>query len=158
MTIPKSSLVIFLVICSSAFVGYSQVTGGGDSVPCIQKLMPCEAYLKGSPSPSTACCVPLKQMVSGDTQCLCAVFNNQAILKNLNVTQEDALHLVRNCGANDDISVCNKEATPASPSLPAASPTNGSETSAPPKKNAATVISQVGISAAILSFIVSILF
>lgn len=108
MAISKSLFLILLVISSLAAVGNSQAIGGGGSLPCIQKLMPCQPYLKGSPPPPPPCCVPLKQMVAGDTKCLCAVFKNEAILKGLNVTQKEALHLVKTCGANDDISVCSQ--------------------------------------------------
>lgn len=108
MAISKSLFLILLVISSLAAVGNSQATGGGDSLPCIQKLLPCQPYLKGSAPPTPPCCVPLKQMVAGDTQCLCTVFKNEAILKGLNVTQKEALNLVKTCGANDDISVCNQ--------------------------------------------------
>lgn len=110
MALSKSLFLYFFVICWLAFVGNSQVTSGGEPLPCIQKLMPCQAYLKRStsPAPTPACCVPLKDMAATDAHCLCAVFNNQAILKSLNVTQEDALSLAKTCGANADISVCSK--------------------------------------------------
>ncbi|KAI3463668.1 hypothetical protein Pfo_020331 [Paulownia fortunei] len=154
MAISKSIFLFFLLICSWAFVGYSQ---GGDSLPCVQKLMPCQPYLKGSSSPPASCCVPLKQIVVDDSRCLCAVFNDPAILKGLNVTQDDALNLAKSCGANADTSVCKKAAAPSgSPSTPAAPSTNSSSTS-PPHKNAATAISHVGGSlslGAILSFII----
>lgn len=108
MAISKSLLLNFLVICWLA----SQVIGGGEPLPCIQKLMPCQAYLKRtaspSPSPAAACCMPLKEMAASDAHCLCAVFNDQVILKNLNVTQDDALNLAKTCGANADISICSK--------------------------------------------------
>ncbi|XP_057767507.1 non-specific lipid transfer protein GPI-anchored 3-like [Salvia miltiorrhiza] len=151
MAISKSLFLNFLVIC---WLGYSQVCGGaGEPLPCIQKLMPCQAYLKGSapPSPASACCVPLKEMAAGDTHCLCAVFNNKAFLKTLNVTQEDALNLAKTCGATADISICSKEASP--PSVPAAPSSNSSE----PKKNAGSKASHVGgsvLAAAIFSIIV----
>ncbi|KAL1553936.1 non-specific lipid transfer protein GPI-anchored 9-like [Salvia divinorum] len=142
MAISKSLVLKFLVICCLGLRGYCEVSGGGEQLPCIQKLLPCQAYLKGSASlsPAASCCVPLKEMASSDAHCLCAVFNNQAFFINLNVTQADALNLVKSCGANADISICSKESTPpGSPSIiPSAPSSNGSETSAPPKENAGT--------------------
>ncbi|PIN21532.1 hypothetical protein CDL12_05766 [Handroanthus impetiginosus] len=136
--------LFFALISSWAFVGHSQGLPGGDSLPCIQKLMPCQPYLKGSSSPPASCCAPLKDIVAGDSECLCAVFNNQDILKSLNVTQDDGLNLVKSCGANADTSICKKDTTPSgSPSTPAAPSTNSSTTAESPKSGAAA-ISHVG--------------
>ncbi|XP_041997685.1 non-specific lipid transfer protein GPI-anchored 3-like [Salvia splendens] len=164
MEISKLLLLNFLVICCLGLRGYCEVSGGGEQLPCIQKLLPCQAYLKGSASlsPAVACCVPLKEMASSDAHCLCAVFNNQAFLKNLNVTQEDALNLVKSCGANADISICSKEAAASSgppSSIPSAPSSNSSETSGPPNQNAGTgtgTLSHVGVSLLLLGIIVSL--
>ncbi|KAG8388053.1 hypothetical protein BUALT_Bualt02G0085200 [Buddleja alternifolia] len=113
---------LLVVLCSWVIVGYCQ--GGGD-LPCVQSLMPCQPYLKGAVAPPASCCVPLKQIVATEVQCLCAVFNNQAIMKSLNVTQADALNLVKSCGSSADTSLCNTAATPPSPpSTPSASSNN----------------------------------
>ncbi|KAL8478607.1 hypothetical protein ACS0TY_030476 [Phlomoides rotata] len=99
-------LQIILLWC---FVVDSQ--GGGDSLPCISKLMPCQPYLKRSSPPPPTCCLPLNQIVADDRQCVCAVFNNVAILKSFNVTQDDALNLAKTCGANPHhTSLCGKGA------------------------------------------------
>ncbi|KAL1563618.1 non-specific lipid transfer protein GPI-anchored 3-like [Salvia divinorum] len=143
MAISKSQLVKILVICWLAF----DVSGGGDPLPCIQKLLPCEAYLKGLASPPASCCVPLKEMGNNDFHCLCDVFNNQPLLESLNVTQADALNLAQTCAANTDTSLCSKEA--AAPSIPNSS-------SEAPKKSTEF---HVGVSlflASVLSIIVSL--
>lgn len=113
MGISKLIFLNLFVISWLAFVGHSQVPGGGESLPCITKLLPCQEYMTGSAAkatmkPAAACCVPLKEMVVSNTQCLCAVLNNQGILNTLNVTKDDALNLAKACGANADISVCSK--------------------------------------------------
>lgn len=72
--------------------------GGPDTVPCLQKLMPCQPFLH-SPSPPATCCVPLKQMIASDADCLCTVFNNADLLKSMNLTQSQAMDLPKNCGA-----------------------------------------------------------
>lgn len=100
----KSFCFFFLVLYSWVFVGFSQ--GGGSNLPCMQKLLPCQPYLKSSSTPPAACCVPLKQIIADDSKCLCAVFNNPGIMKGLNATQEDALNMAKHCGSNADASGC----------------------------------------------------
>nr|XP_048330504.1 non-specific lipid transfer protein GPI-anchored 3-like isoform X2 [Ziziphus jujuba var. spinosa] len=100
-----------------------QAAGGGGSdsgaIPsCFQKLLPCQAYLKSPDSPPESCCTPLKDMISGDMDCLCQVFNNPDLLKNLNVTQDQALKLPKACGAQADISICKKGSPGGSPGAP----------------------------------------
>ena len=104
MAISKSLLVNILVICWLAF----EVSGGRELLPCIHKLLLCEAYLKGPVSPPAGCCVPLREMGNNDVPCLCDVFNNQPFLKTLNITQAEALNLAQTCGANTDTSLCSQ--------------------------------------------------
>ncbi|KAI4302547.1 hypothetical protein MLD38_038276 [Melastoma candidum] len=93
-------------------------SSGGDSLHCVQQLMPCKPYLKGSNPPAT-CCIPLKQAVANEPQCLCRVFQNQDLMKSFNVTLDDALALAASCGAHADMSVCKKVAAPSnSPAIP----------------------------------------
>ncbi|KAL7114587.1 hypothetical protein ACP275_04G129900 [Erythranthe tilingii] len=159
--ISKSIFLCFALICSWASVGYSQVAAG--SLDCVQKLMPCQPYLKGSSPPPPGCCLPLRDIIAKDSKCLCAVFTNSALLKSLNITQNDGLNLAKSCGANADTSLCKTGAAvpSGSPSPPGApSTTNNSSTPSPPHKNAATALSgRVGgylsTTAAILGFIIS---
>ncbi|XP_040995784.1 non-specific lipid transfer protein GPI-anchored 3-like [Juglans microcarpa x Juglans regia] len=116
------NLTLFLLFSSWVFLGYSQSMGlntflqGGSSesaasMPCVQKLLPCKEYLKPPVSmPPASCCVPLKEMLTDDVNCLCRVFDNPEILKSFNVTQDDALKLPKACGSNADISLCKKAA------------------------------------------------
>ncbi|XP_057952105.1 non-specific lipid transfer protein GPI-anchored 3-like [Malania oleifera] len=144
----SNKCVLFLIICSWGASLSSSEDGGGIStagdtpgaVPCAQKLLPCQPYLH-SPSPPSSCCAPLKRMISDDAHCLCAVFNNAAILKSLNITQADALNLAKACGANADISVCKNEATsptgsPTTPATPSDGSSNNSTGSATTKNSA----------------------
>ncbi|KAG7944839.1 hypothetical protein I3843_15G124000, partial [Carya illinoinensis] len=102
------NLTLFLLFSSWVFVGGS--SGSAASMPCVQKLLPCKEYLKPPVSmpPAVSCCVPLKEMLTDDVNCLCRVFDNPEILKSFNVTQDDALKLPKACGANADISLCKK--------------------------------------------------
>ncbi|KAI4339043.1 hypothetical protein MLD38_024029 [Melastoma candidum] len=93
-------------------------SGGADSLQCVQQLMPCKPYLKGS-NPPAMCCIPLKKAVATEPQCLCRVFQNQDLMKSFNVTLDDALALAASCGAHADMSVCKKAAAPSnSPVIP----------------------------------------
>ncbi|XP_073147790.1 non-specific lipid transfer protein GPI-anchored 9-like isoform X3 [Henckelia pumila] len=143
----KSNYVclFFLVICSLVFVGFSDQEGGGDPLGCIQKLLPCQPYLKSQVTPPPSCCVPMKQVVAEESQCLCAVFNNRDILISLNVTQQDGINLAKSCEAIVDQSNCKKDA-PSPVSSPKASPapstsSNGSAVSPPPKSAGSSIIS-----------------
>lgn len=71
MAISKSILLFtFVTMCC---VGYS--------MQCIEKLVPCLQYLNDtSASPPASCCLELRGVVSDDSQCLCTVFNDPAIL------------------------------------------------------------------------------
>ncbi|KAF5734037.1 protein YLS3 [Tripterygium wilfordii] len=115
-----------------------------DSFPCIKKLMPCEPYLGKPTTPPASCCVPMKEMVKDEKQCLCDVFNNAAFLKSLNITQEIALQLPKACGAPVDISVCKKEGSsppsgspevPTPPAPPKSSDNSSSSSSPPPSSS-----------------------
>ncbi|KAF2546386.1 hypothetical protein F2Q70_00020119 [Brassica cretica] len=93
--------------------------GGGDahSMPCIQKLMPCQPYLHSvTPPPPASCCLPMKEIVEKDATCLCSVFNNVDMLKSLNLTKENALVLPKACGAKADISLCKSSNGTTTPS------------------------------------------
>lgn len=100
------SFVLFL--CSWVFLGFSQGDDYGGSMQCIQKLLPCQPYLKSPSSPPASCCVPLEEMISDDSKCLCDVFDNPQILKSLNISLDHALKLPKACGTNADTSVCKK--------------------------------------------------
>ncbi|XP_030521525.2 non-specific lipid transfer protein GPI-anchored 9-like [Rhodamnia argentea] len=95
------------------------VTGAYSTSLCMQKLIPCQAYLTGSSAPPDSCCGPLKELVTGESQCLCQVFNNPDALTSLGITQAGALALAKTCGADADISVCNKGAATSPTSSPA---------------------------------------
>nr|XP_027122962.1 lipid transfer-like protein VAS isoform X2 [Coffea arabica] len=98
----------FLVISSLFCVGFAQKTAGasGAQLPCVQKLLPCQPYLKDPSNPPASCCIPMKELVANDKQCLCQVFTNPVLLKSLNITQQDAMQLSKACNANADPSDC----------------------------------------------------
>lgn len=88
-------------------------TSPSPSLPCMKKLLPCQAYLH-STSPPASCCVPLREMVEEDGHCLCQIFNDPILLRSFNLTQDDALKLPKACGFNPDISACKNGNPPIS--------------------------------------------
>ncbi|XP_054785760.1 non-specific lipid transfer protein GPI-anchored 9-like [Prosopis cineraria] len=85
------------------------------NMQCVEKLGPCEPYLKSpgakSGTPPETCCQPLKDMIAKDLECLCNVFNSPEMLQSINATRDDALKLPKACGLDDDASKCNKDAS-----------------------------------------------
>ncbi|KAK4350101.1 hypothetical protein RND71_029414 [Anisodus tanguticus] len=99
------------------------VNGVISAMPCVQKLLPCQPALAShTKNPPATCCVPLKEMITEDAQCLCSVFGNADVMKSLNVTENEALDFAKVCGAKPDLSLCKKAATSpgstAAPSVP----------------------------------------
>ncbi|KZV41679.1 lipid binding protein [Dorcoceras hygrometricum] len=104
-------------------MGFSHHEGGGDPLSCIPKLLPCQPYIKSPVTPPPSCCVPMKEMIAHESQCLCAVFSNQQMLKSFNITQQDGINLAKSCGAVADVSLCKEGAatpsgTPKAPPAP----------------------------------------
>ncbi|KAF6136513.1 hypothetical protein GIB67_035072 [Kingdonia uniflora] len=125
--------------------GLGQVQG---ALPCMQKLLPCQPYLSKPESAPPACCLPLKEMIVNEPACLCKIFNNPPLLKTLKINQEDALKLPKACGANADVSVCEKEASasttsPTTPTLPSTPTTTTNLASTSTKANSTTTSSSV---------------
>ncbi|XP_075112607.1 uncharacterized protein LOC107816264 [Nicotiana tabacum] len=158
--IPSSFIVIF----SWVFVGLSHGieldknllgalfadNGGILDMPCVQKLMPCQVALTShSKNPPATCCVPLKEIITSDAQCLCTVFDNADLMKSFNVTKDEALSFAKACGAKPDLSLCKN-----APSAPSASNNSSSsnKTASPPAANAASVTSKFGGFVAVASF------
>lgn len=74
---------------------------------CVQKLLPCQEYVKTQSNPSPACCAPLKEIHENDTQCLCNFVNKPQILQSISVSKEDILKLPQACGVNVKLDKCN---------------------------------------------------
>ncbi|KAG5380177.1 hypothetical protein IGI04_028019 [Brassica rapa subsp. trilocularis] len=112
MEICKFLTLIFLAIVVLYPVQATAQGGDPHLMSCMQKLMSCQPYIHAvNPPPPPSCCGPMKEIVVKDAPCLCAVFNDPAILKTLNLTKENALDLPKACGANPDISLCSKTAS-----------------------------------------------
>ncbi|KAF3437817.1 hypothetical protein FNV43_RR20573 [Rhamnella rubrinervis] len=153
--IPLIALWVFVGFCegldlSGILQGASSSSGAAASMPsCLQKLLPCESFLKSPDSPPSSCCTPLTGMISDDPDCICQVFDNPDVLNSLNVTQDQLLKLPKACGSDADISICKKDAespngsTPTTPSSgPSSSSSNSNNTST--AKSGANVINYFG--------------
>ncbi|MCD7454331.1 hypothetical protein HAX54_024343 [Datura stramonium] len=135
------------------------VDGGISAMSCVEKLITCQPALASHmKNPPPSCCAPLKEMITNDTQCLCAVFNNTILMNTLNVTEDEAINFAKSCGANPDLSLCkNAAASPGSASTPsvpteANSSSSSNKTASPPAKSTSSVTSQFGGFVAVASF------
>ncbi|XP_064963494.1 non-specific lipid transfer protein GPI-anchored 9 isoform X3 [Musa acuminata AAA Group] len=85
--------------------------------PCVSSLIPCAAYVNSTrPLPAT-CCGALRQAVDADLQCLCAVLNDQSVLKAFNVTTDQAFRLAKSCGVSV-LSGCSGASSPSAMHTP----------------------------------------
>ncbi|CAN4088722.1 unnamed protein product [Withania somnifera] len=128
-------------------------------MPCVQKLIPCQAALAShTKNPPATCCVPLKEIITSDAQCLCSVFSNADMMKSLNVTEDEALDFAKACGAKPDLSLCKKAAASSgSASAPSTPPSdtnssNSSNKTASPPASTASVTSNFGGFVVVASF------
>ncbi|XP_030450729.2 non-specific lipid transfer protein GPI-anchored 30 [Syzygium oleosum] len=75
---------------------------------CLSRLAPCLNYLNGTRDPPSACCDPLKSVISSDPKCLCGLISNQganqAEQAGINVTE--AQELPGRCGQHVNPIAC----------------------------------------------------
>ncbi|XP_065006972.1 non-specific lipid transfer protein GPI-anchored 7-like isoform X2 [Musa acuminata AAA Group] len=96
------------------------ISGGAEGQlppPCVSSLIPCAAYVNSTRSPPATCCDPLRQAVDADLQCLCAVLNDQSVLKAFNVTTDQAFRLAKSCGVSE-LSGCSGAPSPSAMHTP----------------------------------------
>ncbi|KAK9996654.1 hypothetical protein SO802_021340 [Lithocarpus litseifolius] len=127
----KQHILTLLALFSSwFFVGFSQITsdafrpassGGSESFPCLQNLVHCQPYLKGSSNPTATCCEKLNKTITYDLKCLCDLLSNTDVLKSYNISSEEVNKLPKECGIDTKKSSC--EVAP-----PSGSSNNGSST------------------------------
>ncbi|XP_011035578.1 PREDICTED: lipid transfer-like protein VAS [Populus euphratica] len=151
----KTTLSFFLIFSSCVFLGFP----GGEAIDmsCIQNLLPCKPYLPGTEQPPPVCCLPLKDMVAHQAQCLCSALANPDLLKDFNVTMDGALKLAKTCGASVDMSVC-KNGSPAKPSTPTTNATTPSGSNTNPKSAANYEITHFGGSGFVAAIFLGLIF
>ncbi|WOG96475.1 hypothetical protein DCAR_0415810 [Daucus carota subsp. sativus] len=139
LCILMSSCVTLCVSSSSFDADLGDYLGGmmgGSSVSCMEKLLPCQPFLVPGPAPPPAnCCIPLKQLITNDTKCICDTFNNPLVRGSLNVSMDDIMKLPKACNETFDIAVCNATG-------PAASVEDAKTQSTPGKAKTASLDSE----------------
>ncbi|KAL9324427.1 hypothetical protein ACSQ67_009284 [Phaseolus vulgaris] len=116
---PLSFLLMAIFFSSYLHVGFCQTSleqllpglSQGNilqDAQCMQKLLPCQSYMKSqtSPPPDT-CCAPLKEMHDNKSQCVCSFVNNPSLLRSIGSSKDDLLKLPNACGIDADFSACN---------------------------------------------------
>lgn len=100
------SALLFLSIPAPRLSAQAQTS----TPSCAEQLVPCASYLN-STNPPESCCSPLKDAITNDLQCLCAIYNDPSILKSFNINLTDAGKLAANCGINSSIDRCSGRVT-----------------------------------------------
>ncbi|CAD5168734.1 unnamed protein product [Musa acuminata subsp. malaccensis] len=134
----------FVAAMTMIVVAAAATGSAAQSTPeCASKLVGCAQYLNSTTPPDT-CCGPLKQEAKDDLPCLCALFNNTAVLKAFNVNITQALQMAKRCGVNADQSTC--ATVTASPSAtPPSSSTNNTSSPAGKSDNSAHGVASIGL-------------
>ncbi|CAH2067083.1 unnamed protein product [Thlaspi arvense] len=78
----------------------------GEVMRCVEKVMPCRPYMHSESPPPSWCCDTMKEIIENDMTCLCAAFNHPDMLRYIDLTKENALNVLKSCGANYDGSLC----------------------------------------------------
>ncbi|URE28452.1 lipid transfer-like protein [Musa troglodytarum] len=117
--------ISFVAAMTMIVVAAAATGSAAQSTPeCASKLVGCAKYLNSTTPPDT-CCGPLKQEAKDDLPCLCALFNNTAVLKAFNVNITQALQMAKSCGVNADQRACaTGTASPSGGATPPSSSTN----------------------------------
>ncbi|CAK8534272.1 unnamed protein product [Lathyrus sativus] len=77
---------------------------------CMQKLLPCQPFLKSPNNPPPACCTPLSEMAKEESDCLCSFLNNPKFFVSLDVTKDELMKLPNACGIDVDATKCDASA------------------------------------------------
>ncbi|RZR92096.1 hypothetical protein BHM03_00020330 [Ensete ventricosum] len=104
---------IILAWCATAAGGLGDgvvdAAGDGDVtelLPCMESLAPCQTELD-LPTPTPACCDPMKDLIKCDRRCVCSMFFDDRVLAFINVTREKAMDMMVKCGINIDHHYCD---------------------------------------------------
>ncbi|CAL9089736.1 unnamed protein product [Musa acuminata var. zebrina] len=133
----------FVAAMTMIVVAAAATGSAAQSTPeCASKLVGCAQYLNSTTTPPDTCCGPLKQEAKDDLPCLCALFNNTAVLKAFNVNITQALQMAKRCGVNADQSACaTVTASPSGTTTPPSSSTNNTSKS----DNSAHGVASIGL-------------
>ncbi|XP_042456961.1 non-specific lipid transfer protein GPI-anchored 7-like isoform X1 [Zingiber officinale] len=69
------------------------------SQTCAAELVPCREYLNlTTGTPSDSCCIPMRNAVENELDCLCAILTDPNVSSAFNLTIERTTHIARACG------------------------------------------------------------
>ncbi|XP_042462213.1 non-specific lipid transfer protein GPI-anchored 7-like isoform X2 [Zingiber officinale] len=69
------------------------------SQTCAAELVPCGQYLNlTTGTPSDSCCIPMRNAVENELDCLCAILTDPSVSSAFNLTIERTTHIARACG------------------------------------------------------------
>lgn len=88
----------------------AMMAGGGEAQEtqdCANQLMPCLNYINTTTEPPANCCIPLKQTVEKERDCLCNLYKNPSLFEALHINISQATELPKRCGVSNDLSACN---------------------------------------------------
>jgi Probable lipid transfer len=98
----------FLVLVIVAVAAVAMTQTEAQDRPCVNNLAVCADFYKNtSLTPSKECCGPLESEIKNDTSCVCAVFNDPSLQKELGVDVPTGMGLVNRCNITGvDPNVC----------------------------------------------------
>ncbi|KAI5655647.1 hypothetical protein M9H77_32834 [Catharanthus roseus] len=120
---------------------------------CASKLVGCAEALNSTTPPPSTCCDPLREAVTNELDCLCNLYANPTLFRQLGINVTKALLLPQRCNIPGDISACRASSPGGSPSTP------GSTTPATPRPgNGVGKIASSGLSSLLLIWASQMLF
>ncbi|XP_019179530.1 PREDICTED: lipid transfer-like protein VAS [Ipomoea nil] len=100
-----SPTIIFFVV--AMIVAATTTAAEDQSAPsCGTKLATCAAYLNSSTTPPPSCCDPLKEALTKELPCICALFSDKQLLIGLGVDISQAINLPKHCGMSSINNAC----------------------------------------------------
>lgn len=103
----KISTVVMMVVILFMSTTTTK-TEAQDLLTCAQKLIPCQAYLNTTTTPSADCCSNISEAVKNELTCLCSLYKDPTLLQSFNVNVTQAIQVARRCNINTDLSNCDK--------------------------------------------------
>ncbi|KAJ3682649.1 hypothetical protein LUZ60_015222 [Juncus effusus] len=98
ITLAKKWLVIMAVISIASLTSAQEPPSSPPSLPCVAELAACSAfYYNTTLTPTPECCKPLENALKTEVPCLCQVFTNPAIQKQLGIDLKSGMALFQRC-------------------------------------------------------------
>ncbi|XP_050234071.1 non-specific lipid transfer protein GPI-anchored 30 [Mercurialis annua] len=100
----KSCGIFAIVIVLSILVQ----KGNGQDSSCINQLVPCLNYLKGTKDVPKSCCDPLENVIKNQPKCLCSMISNQGSdqAEQAGINATEAQQLPGRCGLHVNPIAC----------------------------------------------------